>query len=173
MAYLQSKQYLWNSGMFIFRLSTILERFARFLPEMHQALLDLWEAYDTPREASRLAEVYPALTRISFDYAIMEKEQNIAVIPCSIGWSDIGAWNTLERIIPADEHHNIVRGDHLGIDTKSCVIFGDDQLITTVGIENLIIVSTGDSLLICHKDRVQDIGMLPDLLIKQGREDRT
>jgi mannose-1-phosphate guanylyltransferase len=170
--YIGSGGYLWNSGMFIFRLSAALGMFLRHMPDMYSSMQPLAEKLGTSEEEPLLGEIYPCLERISFDYGIMEKERNISVIPGDFGWSDIGAWNTLDDIMPADEQQNIIRADHLGIDTTGCVIFSDDnRLIATLGITDLVIVSTGDSLLICPRDRAQEIRKLTDLLEKHNRRD--
>ena len=168
--YIATGQYLWNSGMFIFKLSTILDRFEKYLPEMFNALEEIEKVINTPEEEKLLNKIYPTLERISFDYGIMEKEQQLAVIPGEFGWSDIGAWNTLEDILPLDDRNNIIQGEHIGIDTKDCVIFGD-KLIATIGLSDIVIVSTADSILVCHKDRVQDIKKITDELEKRNRTD--
>jgi mannose-1-phosphate guanylyltransferase len=168
--YLQSGEYLWNSGMFIFRISTILDRFQQHLPEMYNALLPLDNLSGAEAE-SFLQEVYPTLERVSIDYGIMEKESNIAVIPGDFGWSDIGAWNTLGDILPPDFDGNIIRGDHIGLDTRNCVVFSGDKTVATIGLTNVVIVNTPDSLLVCNMDNVQDIKRLSDELKKLGRED--
>jgi mannose-1-phosphate guanylyltransferase len=168
--YLRSDEYLWNSGMFIFRISTILDRFQQHLPEMYNALLPLDNLSGAEAE-SFLKKVYPTLERISIDYGIMEKESHIAVIPGDFGWSDIGAWNTLEDVLPPDSDGNIVRGDHIGLDTRNCVIFSGDKTVATIGLSNIVIVNTPDSVLVCNMDDVQDIKRLTDELKKLGRED--
>ena len=168
--YLHSGGYLWNSGMFISRISTILDRFRQHLPEMSQALSPLKHLSDE-EAGSFLREVYPTLEKISIDYGIMEKENHIAVIPGDFGWSDIGAWNTLGDVIPPDSSGNVIKGDHVGLDTRDCVVFSGDKVVATIGLSNVVIVNTPDSVLVCSKDEVQEIRQLTDELKRMGRED--
>lgn len=168
--YLKSGEYLWNSGMFIFKISTILDRFKQHLPEMYEALQPLNHLSEAEAD-SFLEEVYPTLERISFDYGIMEKESHIVVIPGDFGWSDVGTWDTLDDIIPSDENGNIVKGDHIGLNTQNCVVFAGDKTVATIGLSNIVIVNTADSILICNMDNVQEIKELTDELAKQGREE--
>ena len=168
--YIRSGNYLWNSGMFVFRVATILDSFKRYLPEMYQAMEPLI-GLPKDQEDEFINNIYPNLERISIDYGIMEKEANIAVIPGDFGWSDIGAWNTLSDILPADSDGNIVRGDYIGLDTKDCVVFSEGQTITTIGLSNVVIVSTKDSVLVCNMDSVQNIKLLTDELEKRNRQD--
>ncbi len=168
--YMQSGQYLWNSGMFLFRISTILNRYQECLPDMYKALEPL-ENLQLDQEEAFIKNVYPTLERISFDYGIMEKERSIAVIPGDFGWSDIGTWDSLGDILPSDSNGNIIKGDHIGLDTKDCVIFSEGQTVTTIGVSNIVIVSTPDGLLVCSLDQVQNIKQLTEELKKRGRED--
>ncbi len=171
-SYLDDGGYLWNSGMFVFRTSTILDSFKRYMPDMYEAISPLEAVIDTDEEMKLLPEIYPKLEKISFDYGIMEHESRVVVIPGDFGWSDVGTWESLEDIRPADEDGNIVSGQHVGIDTKNCVIYGDGkQLIATIGLSNVVIVSTKDALLVCPQDRVQDIRDLVDKIEKEKGEE--
>lgn len=170
-SYLNHGGYLWNSGMFVFRSSTILDSFKRYMPDMCEAISPIQAVIDTDEEAKVLSEIYPKLKKISFDYGIMEHESRVVVIPGDFGWSDVGTWDALEDILPVDESGNAVHGQHVGIDTKNCVIYGDGkQLIATIGLSDIVIVSTGDALLVCPQDRVQDIRALVDKIEKEKEE---
>lgn len=170
-SYLADGGYLWNSGMFVFRISTILDSYRKYMPEMCKAISPLEEVLDTDKEKRALAEIYPKLEKISFDYAIMEHETRVVVIPGDFGWSDVGTWDALEDVLPPDDNGNVVHGQHIGIDTRDCVIYGDGkQLIATIGLSDVVIVSSGDALLVCPRERVQDIRSLVDKIEKENGE---
>ncbi len=162
--YISTGDYFWNSGMFIFKASTILESFKKNLPDMYSKMAAIEDALNTDREEAEVERVYPKLDSISVDYGIMEKEEKISVIPGTFGWSDIGTWDSIADVQPKDRDGNVVKGEHVGIDTKGCVIYSTDQVITTIGLEDIVIVSTGDSLLVCRKDRAQDVKKIVDIL---------
>jgi len=171
-SYLNDGGYLWNSGMFIFRISTILDSFSRYMPGMLKAIKPLEDVLDTDEEEQLLSQIYPELEKISIDYGIMEHESRIVVIPGDFGWSDIGTWDALEDVIPPDDDGNVVHGQHIGIDSKDCVIYGDGkQIIATIGLSDLVIVSSGDALLVCPRERIQDIRRLVEKIEKECGED--
>ncbi|WP_129724113.1 mannose-1-phosphate guanylyltransferase [Xylanivirga thermophila] len=155
--YMDSGEYLWNSGMFVFKISTMLDNFQKYLPEMYGEMMKIYDHMGAGDEDKYLKDVFPKLEKISIDFGIMEKADNVAVIPGDFGWSDVGTWDSLEDILEANEDGNVVHGDHVGIDTKNSVVYSEGQLIATIGLEDVVIVSTKDSILVCKKDRVQDI----------------
>ena len=156
--YVRSKKYLWNSGMFIWKASVILRAFQEFLPEMYNRMNEIYEKLGTPEEEKAIAEVYPNLESLSIDYGIMEKAQDVLVIPAEFGWNDVGSWDTLSAVIPGDEDNNVVRGRYLGIETENCVVYGTTgKLIATIGLEDIVIVDTKDALLVCHKSQAQEV----------------
>lgn len=157
--FVASGEYSWNSGMFIWRADIALGEYQRQQPATYAALQRIAKTVDTPDYAATLAEAWGQIEKISIDYAVMEKAQNMAVIPIEIGWNDVGSWNALYGVLPQDDAGNIVKGDVPGsihIDTKNTLVVGN-TLVVTIGVEDLIIVQTGDALLICHKDRAQDV----------------
>ena len=162
--YLSSEEYLWNSGMFVWKVSSILEKIEEFMPETYEGLKIISEAIGTKEEGMVLEKEYRKFTSISIDYGIMEKSENIYIIPGAFGWDDVGSWLAIERIKKSNEHGNIVRGNIITIDSKNCIIEGGDKLIATVGLENLIIVDTEDAMLICAKDCAGDIKKVLDNL---------
>lgn len=165
--YLESGNYLWNSGIFVWKVSAIIDNFKRFLPRIYAPLKALFE---NQAGASTLEEVYGAIPNISIDYGIMERSNEVMVIPGEFGWNDIGSWDSLGAIYPPDENGNIVQADHLGIDTRNCIIYGNGRIITSIGLSDMIIVNTDDALLICPKHRSQDVKGVVDLL-KQNKRD--
>ena len=158
--YLDEGCYLWNSGMFIWNVSTILRQMELLISETYQKLKDIQAAIGTEHESSVLEEIFPTCKSESVDYAIMEHAANIFTIPSKFGWDDVGSWLALERHNPSDEHNNIKRGTVVALDTENCIIDSTDKLVAALGIKDLIIVNTEDSLLICSKDRCNDIRQL-------------
>lgn len=155
--YLQSEEYLWNSGMFIWKTSTILENIKNFLPEIYNGLNVIKNSIGTSDSETILETEFYKFKSESIDYGIMEKADNIYIIPGTFGWDDVGSWNAIERIKKTNEFGNVVSGNAITIDSKNCIIEGSKKLIATIGIENLIIVDTEDATLICKKDSTSDI----------------
>ncbi|OME84953.1 mannose-1-phosphate guanylyltransferase [Paenibacillus sp. FSL A5-0031] len=167
-SYLQSGHYLWNSGMFIWKTSCIIDNFKRFLPRLFKTMLPLIAYMGTEREEEMINEIYPLLQNISIDYGILERSDEVVVIEGDFGWNDIGSWDALGAIFPPDEHGNIVKANYVGIDTQNSIIYGDDRLITTIGIDGLIIADTKDALLICAKDKAQEVKEIVRILKDKG-----
>ena len=155
--YLATEQYLWNSGMFIWKVSTILHNMEKYLPETYAGLQRIQNAIATEDEQSVLEQEFEAFHSESIDYGIMEKAQNIYILSGSFGWDDVGSWLAVERIRQSNEFGNVITGNAVTVDTKNTIIEGDKKLIATVGIEDLIIVDTEDALLICEKDSAGNI----------------
>jgi mannose-1-phosphate guanylyltransferase len=169
-AFFESGQYSWNSGMFVWRVDRVLSEIQRQRPKMYDQLMTIASALGTADEQQVLAEVWSQIEKISIDYAIMEGAHDVAVIPVEIGWSDVGSWATLLDIVEGDEHGNVVTGDHLGFDTTRVLVHSQNRLVVTIGLEDLIIVDTDDALLICPKDRAQDVKSVVDSLKQDGRD---
>ena len=155
--YLATEQYLWNSGMFIWRVSTILHNIEKYLPETYDGLCRIREAIGTSREDEVLEREFALFKSESIDYGIMEKADHIYTLPGSFGWDDVGSWNAIDRIQPANELGNVVSGNVVTVDTKRCIIQGGKKLIATVGLEDIIIVDTDDALLVCEKGDAGEI----------------
>jgi len=160
-AFLESRDHLWNSGMFIWKSERILQEFASKMPELHHALMRLDEVYGTPIFNSIVTEVWQHLTTQTIDYGIMEKAKNVVVIPAEgLEWFDVGSWESLFDVFPTDTNGNILQAPlHQTIDTHHTLVFStqDNRLIATLGINNLIIVDTADALFICPKDQAQQV----------------
>ena len=155
--YLRSAEYLWNSGMFIWKASSILARFEQLMPEMYAGLMRIRASIGGEDEAKTLAKEFGELQSVSIDYGIMEKASNIFVLPSSFGWDDMGSWLAIERIHSTNEFGNAVKGNFVTISTQNCILQGGEKLIATVGLKNLIVVDTEDTLLICDKESASDI----------------
>ncbi len=150
--FLATGQYYWNSGIFIWRAATILAALKENQPSLYDGARRIADAWNGPRrEATFLAE-FPNLTKISIDYAVMEHAKEVLVVRAPYRWDDVGSWLALERMHPQDADRNTILAQHTGIQTKNCVIVGDaGQLITTIGVENLLIIQDGDAILVADR----------------------
>lgn len=163
-SYLADGNYTWNSGMFIWKASTILKKFEALLPDIYSCLEEIGAAMGTEQEAEVIERVYPEIPKISIDYGIMERCKDVLTIPGDFGWNDIGSLDMLGVVKEEDENGNVLYGEQVNLDTQNCIIYGTDKLIATIGIENLIVVQTGDAILVCGKDKAQDVKKVVDIL---------
>lgn len=155
--YLATEEYLWNSGMFIWKVSSILKNIQKFMPETSERLVAIKNAIGTAEEEVVLEKEFHAMPSQSIDYGIMEKADHIYTLPGTFGWDDVGSWLAVERIRKTNELGNVVSGNVITVKTKDCIIQGDKKLIATVGLEDIIVVDTEDATLICAKDSTADI----------------
>ncbi len=174
-AYVESGRFLWNSGMFCMTAATALGEFELHAPAILHAVERAVEASGIMTDERRWQlELNPArfeeVPDLSFDYALMEKTSNAAVVPCSIGWSDVGSWKALAEMTRPDEQGNRVIGDAVMHNTHDCYIRSDDRLVATVGVKGLVIVDTPDALLVADEDQVQDVKALVDQLRERDHE---
>jgi mannose-1-phosphate guanylyltransferase len=172
--YVAFGRYFWNAGMFFWRVSTFLENLCRYVPKTHAALEELARTIGTPRYANALRKIYPRLENISVDYAILEpatrnaKHPVVHVLPAEIGWSDIGSWEAVYELIAATQnnlHHeknagNISAGPHFTIDAANNFLWSPKKFVAAIGVNNLVVVETPDALLICPRNRAQDVGKI-------------
>jgi mannose-1-phosphate guanylyltransferase len=158
-AFLASGMYSWNSGMFIWKTETALNEFRRQQPELYRLLQELAPCIDTQQFENRLEELWGQMPKISIDFAIMEGAEKMAVIPVDIGWSDVCSWASLFEVMELDNDGNGFKGNaphRITIDTQNTLVLSN-RLIVTIGLEDLIIIDTDDVLMVCHKDRSQDV----------------
>ncbi len=171
-AYVASGEYFWNSGMFAFKASVFLEELAKFAPDIlaacQKAMADAVKDLDFMRVGEA---AFAACPDNSIDYAVMEKTDKAVVIPLDASWSDVGSWSALWEIAAKDVHGNACRGDVLAHDCHNNYIQSDRKLIATIGIDNLVIVETDDSILVASKDRVQDVKAIVSALKTQNRSE--
>lgn len=169
-AYLASGDYLWNSGMFLFRASTILEEMGRFVPEIVSACEAAVGAGRSDLDFFRLdAEAFGACPSDSIDYAVMEQTAVGAVVPLDAGWSDLGSWEALWQVGDKDTGSNVVSGDALLHDVHSSFVHAEGRLVAAVGLVDHIVVETADAVFVCPRDRVQDVKHLVNRLKQDGR----
>ena len=157
--YCNSGKYLWNSGMFVWKNSVIYDAFKKYMPELYASLEKIYNCIDINDFNKVLEEEYNKMPSESIDYGIMEKTDNIFVIPGNFGWDDVGSWLSVERLRQGDNNNNILEGNIISYDSKNNIIINknNDRLISTVGIENMIIINTDDVSLIMSKDNTQNI----------------
>lgn len=155
--YLAAEEYLWNSGQFIWKVSSILENLKQYMPDTYERLLRIQEAIGTEEEEQILDREFHEMDSQSIDYGIMEKAKDIYILPGAFGWDDVGSWLAVERIKKTNEFGNVVNGNIITVNTKNCIIQGEKKLIAAVGLQDLIIVDTEDATLICEKDNTGDI----------------
>ncbi len=170
--YLNEGGYYWNSGMFMFKAEEYLNALKEFAPEIYSASHQAMNTAERDMDFIRVgAEAFKQCPGDSIDYAVMEKVSNAVVIPVDIGWSDVGSWSALHDIGDQDENKNIFIGDTKSVSTKNTYVRADHKLVTTLGVENLIIVDTDDALLVADKSHVQDIKEIVESLAAENREE--
>lgn len=167
--FLESGEYYWNSGIFIWQLSTLVDTFNSCMPEFYQQLRQLGQAIEA-NEA--IDPIWQQIKPESIDVGIMERAPKVAVVPIDVGWNDVGSWAAIHEISQADENNNVVIGaKHLGLETNGSLIQGNKRFIATIGLEDIVIVDSDDALLVCAKDKVQDIKTIVNWLKENNRQD--
>lgn len=168
--YLSSGQYLWNSGMFMFKASAYISALKKFQPDILAACESSIEGAHHDLHFIKLGEdEFTRCPSESIDYAVMEKSKNSVVIKINVHWSDIGSWSALWDISEKDSNGNSIRGDVLTDSTKNSFVYSQNKLIATVGVDNLVIVETKDAVLVSRKDKVQNVKNIVEMLKKSGR----
>jgi len=157
--FLSSGDFLWNAGIFVWQVKNIILSFEKYLPEMYEVFAADKDKFNTPEEKAALDHIYPLCTNISIDFGIMEKADNVYVIPSSFGWSDLGTWNSAYENLPKDYLGNAVAGDNVVvIDSTRCMVKApNDKLLLLQGLDDFIVVDTEDVLLICKREKEQEI----------------
>lgn len=169
--YLKQGDYAWNSGMFVWKASTILAYFEKLLPDIYQCLKEIGKAMNTPDEKKVLERIYPIIPKISIDYGIMERADKVLMLEGDFGWNDIGSFDTLEAVGEKDAQGNISIGSHVLLDSKDCICYSSGKLIATIGVSNLVIVEGNDAILVCQKDRAQEVKNIVEHLEKDGKNE--
>jgi mannose-1-phosphate guanylyltransferase/mannose-6-phosphate isomerase len=160
--YLKEGIYYWNSGMFAFSIGTIIDAFQEFTPEIHAMLEGSFDEMN-----SRFSQ----MPNISIDYAVMEKSDRVVTMPMDIYWNDIGSWDSLYELLESDEEGNIKRGDVVTMDTRNTMILGSKRLITTIGLEDGLVIETDDAILIAQKGQAQKVKDVVDKLKQDNRKE--
>lgn len=167
--YLESGNYFWNSGMFLWKTKTIIEKFKSYVPDDYARLVKIRDSVKSGNYAEILAKEFPEMDKNSIDYAILENEPNVAVIPLELDWSDVGSWTALKDTLISNNKENFVRGEHINFDSENLLVYGSDKLITTIGVKDLIIVDTNDAILICDRSKSQLVSDVVKKLEGEGK----
>ncbi|GAB4420905.1 MAG: mannose-1-phosphate guanylyltransferase [Anaerolineae bacterium] len=167
--FVASGEYYWNSGIFIWQLSTLLDCFRQYMPEFYEQLGQMEQAMAA---GQAIDAIWQQIQGESIDVGVMEKAAKVAVAPVNIGWNDVGSWAAIHEINQKDENGNVaLEAEHLAIGTTGTLVQGNGRLIATIGLEDVVIVDSGDALLVCARDKVQDIKKVVEWLKAQGRNE--
>ncbi len=160
-AYLASGEYHWNSGMFCFSAGALLAALAEHAPDVLAAIEAIFDDLDPAGEPLEIpAAPFADCPSISIDYAVMERADNTAVVPADFGWSDIGSWKAISELYESDAAGNRIRGKAVLVDSRDCFVQGEERLVAAVGVDNVVIVDTGDAVLVANRDQAQDVGQV-------------
>ena len=184
--YVASGRYFWNAGMFFWRVSTFLECLRKYLPKTWRALGELQQSIGTPAYVRTLRRIYPRLENISVDYAIMEpatrsraahgksgkhRTERVFVLPAKIGWSDIGSWAAVHELLARKQGENVSLADSFALDATDNFLWSRKKFVAAIGVRDLVVVETDDALLICPRERAQDVGKVVKWLEEKRRHD--
>jgi len=174
---LSAGDHSWNSGIFIWRVDAILAEIGRQLPKLKSALDEVAAGWTSARREQVLQRIWPGLENVTVDYGVMENADRVAVLPAGgLEWSDVGSWDALFDVLLPDKEGNIVfAGNHIAEETHNSLVYGNrgERLIVTIGVDDLIIVDTGDVLLVCHKDQAQKVRNIVNDLKNSNTENYT
>jgi mannose-1-phosphate guanylyltransferase len=173
-AYVASGRFLWNASMFVWRARMLLEEIARLEPVLYAGLIEVAQAWGTPRQDAVTAEVWARLPASTIDEGVMERARRVAVVPAEMGWSDIGDWHVLGQLGEPDAAGNSLQGDVVPVATTNSAAWSETgRLIAMVGLDNIVVVDTEDALLVADRSRTQEVRQVVDLLKARRREELT
>ena len=168
--FLHSGDFLWNSGIFIWRISKILAELEENLPQLYDGLMEIKSVLGTPKQEETIDRVYCQIRSVSIDYGVMESARNVHVMKGQFGWNDLGSWDEIYKLSTKDEQGNVLLGNHLTRNTKGCFVDAPGKCVALLGVENLIIVDTGDALLVCPRELSQDVKDIVELAKRKKLE---
>jgi mannose-1-phosphate guanylyltransferase len=178
-SYLESGQYLWNAGIFVFAVGIFLGELARQRPQLHDGIMRIAQAWDGPDRDAVLGEVWPGLEKISVDYGVLENAAaagRVATVPADMPWSDVGDFDSLGESLPSDESGNLVIAGQAEIvtrDVKDAVIVSTtDRVVAVIGLDNVVVVDTPDAMLVCDRSRAQEVKQVVEELRSRGQDER-
>ncbi len=171
--FLTAGNFFWNSGMFIWQTCTILDKIAQFMPNLAASLSriafseNVWEMHDLKPQ---IEAIYAEIAGESIDFGVMEKADNVQVIPADFGWSDVGSWSAIPEVVDADADSHVVINakEVISVDAADCLVYGDNRLVALVGVTGLIVVNTPDAMIVCPKERAQDVKKVVEELERRG-----
>jgi mannose-1-phosphate guanylyltransferase len=171
MDFIQKERFFWNSGMFIAKASVMLQEIGEHLPRTYELLMDIRESLGTDEEQTVLEQAYRKMEAISIDYGVIEKSRRVLMVEGNFGWDDVGCWPSAAQYWPHDGNNNACIGEVINLDSSRCIVHSQDKPVVLLGVEDLIIVEEDDVLLVCKRDRSQDVKRLVELLRARGRDD--
>lgn len=168
--YVASGTYYWNAGIFLWRAATILQEIATHMPALSDGLVEIARNLDKKTADEILATVYPRLESVSIDYGVLEKSTRIVVVSADIGWSDLGEWTAIHRLSPQDEYGNTLTGNIVHIENENSFVYSSRRPVAAIGLKDMVVIDTEDALLVCARDRVQEVKTVVQRLQTQGAE---
>jgi len=169
--YMDDGSYLWNAGMFIFKASDMLSEMAKHLPGIASSFCEYEVAVGTDSEEEKKSEAYTSARDISIDFGVMEKTDRACVVPADIGWDDAGSWDSFSKYLPHDDKGNAVSGGFAAVDTANCIVYSDRRMVAALGVEDLIVISAGDAVLVASRDRAEEVRKVVEILAAKGLKD--
>lgn len=174
--YLSKGNFFWNTGIYVWSAEAIFSAFSKYSPEIYSLLEEVYSEIGTARENEVIKKVYDKVENVSIDVAVSEKAENLLLVPATFEWSDIGDWKATYDLNEKDENGNVVQvfgknGWHLGIETKNCLIEAQEKLIATVGVSDLVIIETDKAVLVCAKEKSQEVKKIVNSLKEQDKTD--
>jgi mannose-1-phosphate guanylyltransferase len=163
-------RFLWNSGMFCWRVETILDAISNYVPELYSVLSEIESGMGTAGLEAVLNASYQRAPATSIDYGVMEKADNVVLMKGQFYWNDVGSWESIRDIYPRDENGNVLIGEHVLFDSTDNTVFSPDRTVGVIGVDHLVIVDSGDAFLVCARDRVQQVREIVNALKKKGQK---
>jgi len=170
--FLQRGCFLWNSGMFVWRVESILAALERHMPELYDGALGVVDA-PAGRLQGAIEELFRTAPKTSIDYGVMEPHDDVVVLPAEIGWSDVGSWASVAELTPVDGDGNASRGDVVFVDARRCFVDASRRTVALVGMRDCVVVETDDAVLVCKLERCQDVRAVVEELLRRGRTELT
>lgn len=167
--YLKSGKFLWNSGMFLWKVRTIIGKFEKYVPDIYTRLGEIRKVVNSKKYEEVLDKEFPKMDKISVDYAILENEPDVLVIPLKLSWNDVGSWTSLKNALTANGKENFVKGEHINFGGENLMVYGSNKLIATIAVKDLIIVDTEDAILICDRKKSQLVSDVVKKLEETGK----
>jgi mannose-1-phosphate guanylyltransferase len=170
-AMLKSGNFFWNSGMFVWTVPAILKAFSLLDPNMYNEVQKLKPFWGTQEWGKALLAGYEAMENISIDYAIMEKADNVLMLGGEFGWNDVGSWEAVYQLQPKDQNGNCVTGPAWVLDSQGCLVYSPQKAVALIGIKDMVVVDTTDAILVCPRERAQEVKKMVEVLEKQGKKE--
>ncbi|MFO8163459.1 MAG: mannose-1-phosphate guanylyltransferase [Thermodesulfobacteriota bacterium] len=169
--FIEQGSFFWNSGIFIAKTSSMLKEIEEYLPHNYQGLMKIQASLGTDKELDVINSVYKEMEAISIDYSVIEKSKRVFMIKGNFGWDDVGSWPSAAQYWPKDSNNNSFIGDLINLDSSRCIVYSPKKPVALLGVKGLVIVEQDDALLVCKKERSQDVKKIVDMLKSKGRDE--